>query len=83
MFRTYCPRALSSYGIPYVAKIMKITASFVADLQVRTILEALTGETPDISQYLDFWFLRSNMVQRRCRTWRDQTGKISFESPIT
>ena len=56
MFRTYCPRALSSYGIPYVAKIMKITASFVADLQVRTILEALTGETPDISQYLDFGF---------------------------
>ena len=33
---------------------MKTTASFEADLQGRTPLEALTGETPDISQYLDF-----------------------------
>ena len=30
--------------------------SFAADLQVRTPLEALTGETPEISQYLDFGF---------------------------
>ena len=50
MFRTYCPRDLWSYGIPYVAKIMKITASFVADLHGRTPLEALTGETPYIYQ---------------------------------
>ena len=35
---------------------MKLTASFAAKLQGRTPLEALTGETPDISQYLDFWF---------------------------
>ena len=54
MFRTYCPRALWNYGIPYVANIMQITASFAAGLQGRTPLEALTGETPDISQYLDF-----------------------------
>ena len=26
MFRMHCPRALWSYGIPYVSKIMKITA---------------------------------------------------------
>ena len=35
---------------------MQTTASFIADLQVRTTLEALTGDTPDISQYLDFGF---------------------------
>ena len=56
MFRTYCPKALWSYGIPYVAKIMLITASFASDLQERTPLEALTGETPDISKYLYFIF---------------------------
>ena len=56
MFRTYCPKSLWSYGIPYVANIMPITASFAADLQGRTPLEALTGETPDISQCLDFGF---------------------------
>ena len=56
MFQTYCPRALWNYGIPYVAKIMKITASFASNLQGRTPLEALTGETLDISQFLDFGF---------------------------
>ena len=56
MFRTYCPIALWSYGIPYAAKIMQITESFASDLQGRTPLEALTGETPDISQCLDFVF---------------------------
>ena len=56
MFRTYCPRDLWSYGILYVSKIMQIMASFATDLQGRTPLEALTGETPDISQYLDFGF---------------------------
>ena len=35
---------------------MQITASFVADLHGRTPLEALTGETQEISQYLDFDF---------------------------
>ena len=35
---------------------MQITASFAADLQGRTPLEALTGETPDTFQYLDFGF---------------------------
>ena len=56
MFKTCCPRALWSYGILYVSNITQITASFAADLQRRTPLEALTGETPDISQYLDFGF---------------------------
>ena len=56
MFQTYCPRALWNYGLPYVSKIMQFTASFASDLQGRTPLEALTGETPDISQYLDFGF---------------------------
>ena len=56
MSRTYCPRALWIYGIAYVAKIIQLTASFVEDLQIITPLGALTGETPDISQYLDFGF---------------------------
>ena len=56
MFRTYCPKALWSYGIPYVSKIMGTMALFAADPQGMTPLEALTGETPDISQYMDFGF---------------------------
>ena len=38
------------YGMPYVAQIMPIVASLAADVQVRTLLEALTGETPEISK---------------------------------
>ena len=56
MFRSYWPRSLWCYGIPYHAEIMLIKALFAANLQGRTPLEALTGEMPDISQYLDFGF---------------------------
>ena len=35
---------------------MQITASFAADLQGKIPPKALTGDTPDISQYLDFDF---------------------------
>ena len=42
--------------MPHVAKIMQITALFASNIQGRTSLKALTGETPDIHQYLDFGF---------------------------
>ena len=59
MFCTYSPRGLWCYGYPYVAKIMQLTASTAGKLQGRTPLELLTGETPDISEYLDFgWYDR-------------------------
>ena len=33
MFRTYCPIAMWIYGIPYISKIIQITASFEAYLK--------------------------------------------------
>ena len=40
-------------------KIMQLTASTAGKLQGRTTLELLTGETPNISEYLDFgWYNR-------------------------
>ena len=57
IFRTNCPRGLWNYGLPHFAKLMQLTASNAADLDGRTPLGALTGKTPDISQYLDFaWY---------------------------
>jgi hypothetical protein len=57
MFRTNCPRALWNYGLPHFAKIIQLTASTAAGLEGKTPLGKLTGETPDISQYLDFgWY---------------------------
>ena len=57
MFRTNCPRALWNYGLPHFAKLMQLTASNAAGLEGKTPLGKLTGETPDISQFLDFgWY---------------------------
>ena len=57
VFRTNCPRSLWNFGLPHFAKLMQLTASNAAGLNGKTPLGALTGETPDISQYLDFgWY---------------------------
>ena len=57
IFRTNCPQALWNYGLPHIAKLIQLTASNAANLKGRTPLEVVTGETPDISQYLDFsWY---------------------------
>jgi hypothetical protein len=56
IFRTNCPRRLWNFGVPYVCAIMRMTASYAGSLKGRTPMEALTGETPDISEYLDFGF---------------------------
>ena len=56
LFKTGCPRRLWSYGLPHIAKVMQHTASYAGNLEGRTPIEKLTGETPDISEYLDFGF---------------------------
>ena len=42
--------------IKWVCEVMQRTASTSGDLSRRTALEQLTGETPEISEYLDFTF---------------------------
>ena len=54
IFCTNCPRALWNYGIPHFAKLMQLTASNAAYLDGQAPLGKLLGETPDISEYLDF-----------------------------
>ena len=54
VFKTYCPRKLWTYGYPFMANIMPFTASQSVKLQDRTPFEYMTGETPDISEYLYF-----------------------------
>ena len=76
MFRTYCPRALWCYGIPYVEKIMQMTTSFASNLQGRTPIEDLTGETPDISQYLDFGFYDRVWFKENTRLVETKLGRL-------
>ena len=59
MFHTYSPRGLWCYGYPYMENIMHLTARTARKFQGQTPLELLTGETSDISEYLDFvWYDR-------------------------
>ena len=56
MLKKKVPRRLWDYGIKWVFEVMQHTASMPGDLSGRTTLEQLTGETPGISEYLDFTF---------------------------
>ena len=56
LYKTNCPLRLWDYGLQWTAEIMNVTASNSGNLNGRTPLELITGETPDISEFLDFGF---------------------------
>ena len=56
MLKQRAPNRIWDYGIHWVCEIIQRTASNSGRLRSRTPLEQLTGETPDISEYLDFSF---------------------------
>ena len=49
-------KGLWDYGLRWVVEIMQPTASDAGDLRGRTSLEKVMGETPEISEYVDFGF---------------------------
>ena len=56
MLKKKVPKRLWDYGIKWVFEVMQCTASTSRNLCGQTALEQLTGETPEISEYLDFTF---------------------------
>ena len=56
MLKKKVPKRLWDYSIKWVCEVMQHTASTSGDLSGRTAPEQLTGETPEISKYLDFTF---------------------------
>ena len=56
MTKRRVPKRLWDYGIVWVSEIMSLTANSTFALDGRTPIEQITGETPDISEYLDFSF---------------------------
>ena len=56
MLRKKVPHRLWDYGLKWVAKIMQRTAGLTGSLNYCTSIEEVTGETRDISEYLDFEF---------------------------
>ena len=54
MLKKKVPKQLWDCGIKWVCEVMPHTASTSGDLSRRPALEQLTGETPEISEYLYF-----------------------------
>ena len=54
MNRRRCPEMLWCFGVEYTSSIRELMAR--SSLENRTPIEAMTGETPDISDYVDFDF---------------------------
>jgi hypothetical protein len=70
MNRHRCPDALWCFGLEYTSDIRELMAR--NDLGGRTPLEAMTGETPDISEYTEFDFYQFVMYYDPNDT--DETG---------
>jgi hypothetical protein len=54
MVKQNMPKRLWDYGIIWACKIMSLTSNTTFNLKGITPMEQITGETPDISEYLDF-----------------------------
>ena len=50
------PHRLWDYGFKWCCKIMQLTSNSSYDLHGRTAMEEVTGDTPNISEYIDFSF---------------------------
>ena len=81
--RRRVPRRLWDYGFVWVCDISRITASEAGNLRGRTALEELTGETPDISEYLDFGFYdwvwyheNAGLGERQLGRWLGVSHKV-------
>ena len=56
MIRTKCPKQLWYYGITLCSEVMSLAHSTTGGINGVIPLERVTGETSDISEYLDFRF---------------------------
>ena len=56
MIRKRCPRELWDYGFRWVTEVMSLTFSTAGSLSGNIPITGVTGETHDISEYLDFGF---------------------------
>ena len=56
MHRKCVPKRLWDYGLKWVSEVRVRTSSDAGDLRTRTPLERVSGDTVDISEYLDFGF---------------------------
>ena len=64
MTKKHVPKWLWDYGLRWVVEIMQRTASDADTLHGRRGLEKVTGDTPEISEYIDFGFVIHAGIKR-------------------
>ena len=83
MTKRRVPKRLWDYGIVWVCEIMSLTANSAFALEGRTPMEQVTGETPDISEYLDFSFYdwvwykdNAGVGDNKCGRWLGVSHRV-------
>ena len=56
MHKKHVPKRLWDYGLRWTCNVMQCTSTEAGSANGRTPLEIITGDTPDISEFLDFGF---------------------------
>ena len=56
MIRKRVPRNIYNYGVLWITQVMQRISTQAGMLRGTCQLKYITGETPDISEYLDFGF---------------------------
>jgi hypothetical protein len=83
MAKRKVPKRLWDYGMVWACKIMSLMSNSSFSLDGRTPMEQLTGETPNISEYLDFGFYdwiwykdNARLGEKRIRRWLDVAHRL-------
>jgi len=83
MTKRRVPARLWDYGIVWVCEVMSLTANSVFSLEGRAPIEQITGETPDISEYLDFSFYdwlwykdNAGVGDNKCGRWLGVSHRV-------
>jgi hypothetical protein len=75
MVKKQVPKRLWDYGLKWVCQVMQRTSNTVFSLDGRTPIEEVTGETPDISEYLDFGFYEFVWFKENAGLGENQLGR--------
>ena len=77
MVRSRVPRKFWDYGMRWVCEVMQRTSTHAGGRNGGTPIESVTGETADISEYLDFGFYDSVWYHENAGLGERLLGSVS------
>ena len=75
MMKKRVPRRLQDFGLVWVCDTDNLSISSSKCANGRTVLDILNGETPDISEYLDFLFYDWVVYRSNARMGESSIGR--------